>query len=121
MDVAALSLQVAVLAVATYGLVGHVAKPGLRALARRGRRRALSRRQAAAYSWATRALALAVGAGLGLVPIWPGGDAPGAILGLVAGCLCVPIHSAVRRAVPGLVASLSGGDATGLPVDEEAP
>lgn len=120
MTVATLSLQILVCALATYGVVGQVIKPGLRALARRRRSRGgtrLTPRESAAISWATRALALAVGALLGLVPAWHG-EAAGPLVGLAAGCLCVPLHAAVVRALPAAVArALAGGDAQG---EEEA-
>ena len=102
-----LSVEVACLALATYGLVGQVGKPAIRLLYRRRR---LSTRQAQANRLLVRALALVVGGLLGLLPIWPGWLLPawGPLLGVVAGSLCWAIHPAVKGVVPRVVGVLPG-------------
>jgi hypothetical protein len=100
-----LSVEVACLALAVYGLVGQVGKPAIRLLYRRRR---LTQRQAQANRLLVRALALVVGGLLGLLPIWPGWLLPawGPLLGVVAGSLCWAIHPAVKAVVPRVVGLL---------------
>lgn len=122
-DYLLLSVEVACLALVVYGLVGQVGKPGIRLLYRRRR---LTQRQAQANRLLVRALALVVGGCLGLLPIWPGWLLPawGPLLGVVAGSLCIPMHSAVKAALPGAVSRvLTGGSVTGNieTIDEPLP
>lgn len=108
-DYTLISAEVAVISLAIYAIVGQAVKPGIRLLSPAGR---LSSRRYAAHRWIVRVLALLLGVVAGYLPIWPSWMLPawGPILGVVAGSLCMPMHRAVKAALPDAVARvLTGG------------
>ena len=122
-DYLLLAIETGLLSLATYGIVGQVFKPGLRLLSPAGK---LPARRYELSRWLTRLAALLVGFGLGLIPLWPDWLPYwwGPVLGLVGGSLCIPMHSAVKAALPGAVSRvLTGGSVTGNieTIDEPLP
>jgi len=103
-----------VIAVASYGLVGQLLKPMLRLWARMKARKAgrkLYPEEVELFKIMTQSGAVVSGGLMGAGPIWPEMIpwAMGPLLGLAFGSLAIPLHSAVKKALPEKVASVISG------------
>jgi len=114
-----LILRAGGLSLAIYALVGQVAKPALRMMAKRHAKGGkLSRGQEEFYRWLTRALCVCIGGFMGCMPLWPSwfDTSWGPIIGCISGSMSPGIYIAVSKALPDRLrkiisgASVSGGD-----------
>ena len=99
-----LAVRAGGISLATYAVIGQVAKPGIRMLAKYhshpiGK---LTKGQEEFYRWLTRTLCVVIGGIMGYMPLWPGWFEPswGPILGCIAGSMSPGIYLAVSKALP---------------------
>lgn len=107
-----LILRAGGLSLAIYALVGQVAKPALRMMAKRHAKGGkLSRGQEEFYRWLTRALCVCIGGLVGLAPLWPEWlqSGWGPIIGCVSGSMSPGIYVAVSKALPARIKKIISG------------
>ena len=99
-----LAVRAGGISLATYAVIGQVAKPGIRMLAKYhshpiGK---LTKGQEEFYRWLTRTLCIVIGGAMGYMPLWPGWFEPswGPVLGCIAGSMSPGIYLAVSKALP---------------------
>tara|TARA_R110000751_G_scaffold270503_1_gene370273 strand:+ start:118 stop:489 length:372 start_codon:yes stop_codon:yes gene_type:complete len=98
-----LAIRAGGISLATYAVIGQVAKPLIRMIAKyRDDDGKLSRAQEEFLRWLTRSLCVAIGGIMGYMPLWPGWFEPswGPILGCIAGSMSPGIYLAVSKALP---------------------
>ena len=99
------------IALATYALIGHIVKPGIRMIAKRGVKR-LSGRQEEFLRWLTRTMCIVVGSLLGMLPLWPEWFTQawwGVLIGAISGSMAPAIHHAVAKALPERIKKIVSG------------
>jgi len=108
-----LAVRAGGISLATYAVIGQVAKPGIRMLAKYhshpiGK---LTKGQEEFYRWLTRTLCVVIGGIMGYMPLWPGWFEPswGPILGCIAGSMSPGIYLAVSKALPKKLQKLISG------------
>jgi hypothetical protein len=99
------------ISLATYALIGHIVKPAIRMVAKRGGKR-LSGRQEEFLRWLTRTMCILLGALLGALPLWPEWFAQewwGVLLGAIGGSMAPAIHHAVAKTLPARIKKIISG------------
>lgn len=112
-----LALRAGGISLATYAVIGQVAKPLIRMVAKYidddGK---LSRAQEDFLRWLTRTLCVVIGGLMGCMPLWPSWfeTSWGPILGCIAGSMSPGIYVAVSKALPDkLQKVISGASVSG--------
>ena len=112
-----LALRAGGISLATYAVIGQVAKPLIRMVAKYidddGK---LSRAQEDFLGWLTRTLCVVIGGLMGCMPLWPSWfeTSWGPILGCIAGSMSPGIYVAVSKALPDkLQKVISGASVSG--------
>ena len=107
-----LAIRAGGISLATYAVIGQVAKPLIRIVAKKidddGK---LSRAQEEFLRWLTRAMCVAIGGAMGCMPLWPGWFEPswGPLLGCIAGSMSPGIYVAVSKALPAKIQKVISG------------
>ena len=102
-DYVDLAVRAGGISLVTYAVIGQVAKPLIRMIAKYidddGK---LSRAQEDFLRWLTRTLCVFIGGALGCMPLWPSWFEAswGPIIGCIAGSMAPGIYVAVSKALP---------------------